>query len=117
MVNADQAVKDQGLSMGGNMTAVQGLSTELGAFIAGVMLSTTEQQESALVQLEHIKGFFISLFIASTGLVMSPQFLMQHLRVLAGGVALTILAKTTLVRALLPMSWDVDCTYILGPQN
>lgn len=64
--------------------APQGLSTELGAFVAGVMLSSTDQQEHALSQLEHIKHFFLSLFIASTGLVMSPGFLMHHLRVLAG---------------------------------
>ena len=63
---------------------VQGLSTELGAFVAGVMLSATDQQEHALSQLEHVKHFFLSLFIASTGLVMSPGFLMQHLKILAG---------------------------------
>ncbi len=66
--------------------ACQGLSTELGAFVAGVMLSTTEQQEHALSQLEHVRNFFLSLFIASIGLVMSPSFLMQHLKVLAGGM-------------------------------
>lgn len=63
---------------------MQGLSTELGAFVAGVMLSTTDQQEHALNQLENVRNFFLSLFIASTGLVMSPAFLMQHLKVLAG---------------------------------
>ncbi len=31
---------------------MQGLSTELGAFVAGVMLSTTDQQENALHHLE-----------------------------------------------------------------
>lgn len=76
----------------------QGLSTELGAFMAGVMLSATEQQDSALHQLENIKGFFLSLFICSTGLVMSPVFLAAHMRVLAGGVLLTVLAKTVVVR-------------------
>jgi hypothetical protein len=34
--------------------ALQGLSTELGAFVAGVMLSTTDQQEHALHQLEQV---------------------------------------------------------------
>ena len=67
----------------------QGLSTELGAFVAGVMLSATDQQEHALSQLEHVKHFFLSLFIASTGLVMSPGFLMQHLKILAGMPALS----------------------------
>lgn len=78
--------------------ACQGLSTELGAFVAGVMLSATEQQENALHQLEHLKQFFLSLFICSTGLIMSPTFLAQHLRVLAGGLVVTVLAKTVLVR-------------------
>ena len=75
----------------------QGLSTELGAFIAGVMLSATEQQENALGQLQHVAQFFVALFICSTGLVMSPTFLAQHLRVLAGGLVVTVLAKTVLV--------------------
>ncbi len=63
------------------------------------MLSATEQQEHALGQLEHLKQFFLSLFICSTGLVMSPTFLAQHMRVLAGGLVITVLAKTVLVRA------------------
>lgn len=62
------------------------------------MLSATEQQEATLHELQHIKHFFLSLFISSTGLVMSPTFLMQHLRILAGGVVLTIVAKTLLVQ-------------------
>lgn len=74
-----------------------GLSTELGAFVAGVMLSSTDQQETMLHELEHIKHFFLSLFISSTGLVMSPTFLMQHLRILTGGVVLIIAAKTLLI--------------------
>ena len=76
---------------------VQGLSTELGAFVAGVMMSATEQQENTLHQLEPLKQFFLSLFICSTGLIMSPTFLAQHLRVLAGGLVVTVLSKTVLV--------------------
>ncbi len=76
---------------------VQGLSTELGAFVAGVMMSATEQQENTLHQLEPLKQFFLSLFICSTGLIMSPKFLAQHLRVLAGGLVVTVLSKTVLV--------------------
>ena len=70
------------------------------------MLSATEQQEAMLHELQHIKHFFLSLFISSTGLVMSPTFLMQHLRVLAGGVVLTIVAKTLLVGPQLPHSFS-----------
>ena len=76
----------------------QGLSTELGAFVAGVMLSATDQQEHCLALLEHLKQFFLSLFVSSIGLVISPTFLAQHLRVLAGGLVLTIACKTILAR-------------------
>ncbi len=44
-----------------------------------------------------VKGFFMSLFIASTGLVMSPRFLAAHLPVLAAGVFLVVLGKGVLV--------------------
>ncbi len=76
---------------------MQGLSSELGAFVAGVMLSSTDQQEHCLNQLTSIRHFFMSLFISTTGLVMSPRFLLQHLPVLAGGVLVCIICKTTLV--------------------
>ena len=75
----------------------QGLSSELGAFVAGVMLSSTDQQEHCLSQLTSIRHFFMSLFISTTGLVMSPRFLLQHLPVLAGGVLVCIICKTCLV--------------------
>lgn len=92
---------------------MQGLSTELGAFIAGVMLSSTDQQENALHHLEQIKGFFISLFIASTGLIMSPKFLLQHLPILAAGVFLVVVGKTVLVR--LSMLFSRKCGRLCCP--
>ena len=82
----------------GLLVVMQGLSTELGAFIAGVMLSSTDQQELCLHNLESIKHFFLTLFISSMGLVMSPVFLLQHLPVLAGGVLMCVICKSILVR-------------------
>ena len=74
----------------------QGLSTELGAFIGGVMLSTTDQQESALHAIEAVVKMFVALFIASTGLILSPVFLIQHLPVLTAGLLLVVVTKTLL---------------------
>ena len=48
--------------------------------------------------LAQIKSFFISLFIASTGLVMSPVFLAQHLPILTAGLILVVISKTVVVR-------------------
>ncbi|KAL0035080.1 hypothetical protein WJX79_010456 [Trebouxia sp. C0005] len=80
-----------------------GLSSELGAFVAGVMLSSTDQQEHCLSQLTSIRHFFMSLFISTTGLVMSPRFLLQHLPVLAGGVVVCIICKTCLISGVVYM--------------
>ena len=46
------------------------------------------------------KSFFISLFIASTGLVMSPVFLAMHLPILTAGLILVVISKTVVVRAV-----------------
>ncbi|DBA96469.1 hypothetical protein WJX77_004607 [Trebouxia sp. C0004] len=80
-----------------------GLSSELGAFVAGVMLSSTDQQEHCLSQLTSIRHFFMSLFISTTGLVMSPRFLLQHLPVLAGGVLVCIICKTCVISGVVYM--------------
>lgn len=42
--------------------------------------------------------FFLSLFISSTGLVLSPVFLMSHLPLLAMGAVAVVVTKTVLVR-------------------
>ncbi|EFN57909.1 hypothetical protein CHLNCDRAFT_7714, partial [Chlorella variabilis] len=78
-------------------TARQGISAELGAFVAGVMLSATEQQESVLHNIEPVTQFFLTLFISSTGLVLSPVFLLDHLPILAAGALAVIIAKTVLI--------------------
>ncbi|PSC72593.1 K(+) efflux antiporter 4-like isoform A [Micractinium conductrix] len=81
-------------------SARQGLSAELGAFVAGVMLSATEQQEAILHHLEPVTQFFLALFISSTGLVLSPTFLVHHLPLLAAGASVVILSKTVLIAAV-----------------
>lgn len=47
---------------------------------------------------EPITHFFVALFIASIGLILSPIFLLNHLTVLAAGVSVVVIAKTALVR-------------------
>jgi Kef-type K+ transport system membrane component KefB len=79
------------------LTVKLGISAELGAFMAGVMLSATEQQEQVVTLMEPTAHFFLALFISSTGLVISPTFLLHHLPVLASGVVVLIVVKTLLV--------------------
>ena len=86
--------------LAGAGSAKVGLSTELGAFVAGVALSATDARERATAVLEPIKSLFLALFISSTGLVMSPSFLLAHARVLAGCVLLTVAAKAAVFGAV-----------------
>tara|TARA_Y100001954_G_scaffold239288_1_gene312722 strand:- start:16435 stop:18321 length:1887 start_codon:yes stop_codon:yes gene_type:complete len=74
-----------------------GLSMELGAFVAGVALSTTPYAEKTLHDLEPFRNIFTALFLTSIGLIMNPHFLWLHLDVLLLSVLLLILFKTTLI--------------------
>ena len=51
---------------------------------------------------EPVAQFFLSLFVSSTGLVLSPVFLMGHLPLLATGAMVVIVSKTVLVRGARP---------------
>eukprot|EP00243_Klebsormidium_subtile_P010895 TRINITY_DN5975_c0_g1_i3.p1 TRINITY_DN5975_c0_g1~~TRINITY_DN5975_c0_g1_i3.p1 ORF type:complete len:652 (+),score=161.58 TRINITY_DN5975_c0_g1_i3:409-2364(+) len=74
-----------------------GLSVELGAFAAGIMISSTQYQEHALHQVEPVRNVFAALFLSSIGMLMNPTFLWQHKDILCLSVVLVFVIKTTLV--------------------
>ena len=57
---------------------------------------------------EPITHFFVALFIASIGLILSPVFLLHHLSVLAAGVSVVVIGKTALVSSL-PFACGMHC--------
>lgn len=75
-----------------------GLSLELGAFVAGVMVSgTPSHAEKALHAIDGIRTLFSALFLASIGLLMNPRFLWQHLDILLVSLVVVVTAKATLI--------------------
>eukprot|EP00854_Cymbomonas_tetramitiformis_P002538 gene2538-3288_t len=74
-----------------------GLSIELGAFVAGVMVSTTEYADRTLHQIEPIRNIFAALFLASIGLIMNPSFLWHHMDILLASLLVVVTAKVTLI--------------------
>ncbi|CAI6009290.1 unnamed protein product [Closterium sp. NIES-65] len=74
-----------------------GLSLEVGAFIAGLMLSGGTYSERTLHQVEPVRNMFAALFLASIGMVMHPMFLWQHKDILLLALAVVFLGKTLLV--------------------
>jgi len=74
-----------------------GLSIELGAFVAGVMVSTTPFAEQTLHHIEPIRNIFAALFLASIGMIMNPYFLWVHLDVLFATLLVVIAFKCSLI--------------------
>ncbi|CAD7699664.1 unnamed protein product [Ostreobium quekettii] len=78
-----------------------GLSEELGAFMAGAMLSSVaDHREAALRSVDGARNVFTTLFLTSIGLVMSPTFLWEHLWFLALGLAAVFACKVAIVAAV-----------------
>ncbi|KAG0573127.1 hypothetical protein KC19_VG151000 [Ceratodon purpureus] len=74
-----------------------GLSLELGAFVAGVMISTTDLAEHTLEQVDPIRNLFASLFLASIGMLINLQFLWTHMDILLSSLILVITSKTFVI--------------------
>lgn len=74
-----------------------GLSIELGAFIAGVMVSSTTFSEQALTKIEPIRNLFAALFLTAIGMIMNPYFLWVHLDVLFATLLIIIVFKCSLI--------------------
>jgi Kef-type K+ transport system membrane component KefB len=74
-----------------------GLSIELGAFVAGVMISATPYAEQTLHHIEPIRNVFAALFLASIGMIMNPFFLWVHLDVLLASLLVVIVFKCSLI--------------------
>lgn len=73
------------------------LSIELGAFVAGVMISTTDLAEHTMQQVDPIRNLFGALFMVSIGMIMNPAFLWKHLDILLASVILVVVSKTIVV--------------------
>ncbi|KAG0479328.1 hypothetical protein HPP92_010186 [Vanilla planifolia] len=74
-----------------------GISLELGSFIAGVMISTTDFAQYTLEQVESIRNLFAALFLASIGMLIQVQFLWNHADILLASVILVVIVKTIIV--------------------
>ncbi|KAK7314915.1 hypothetical protein VNO77_33445 [Canavalia gladiata] len=71
-----------------------GLSLELGSFMAGVMISTTDFGQHTLDQVEPIRNLFAALFLSSIGMLIHVHFLWNHVDILLASVILVIVVKT-----------------------
>ncbi|KAK7270797.1 hypothetical protein RJT34_26224 [Clitoria ternatea] len=92
-----------------------GLSLELGSFMAGVMISTTDFAQHTLDQVEPIRNLFAALFLSSIGMLIHVQFLWIHVDILLASVILVVVVKTAVaVVVTKAFGYSIKTSFIVG---
>lgn len=87
-----------------------GLSASLGAFIAGLVVSSGPHRERATRYVEPFQVLFAAIFFASIGMLLDPQFLIENLPEVVTLVVVIIIVKVLtagLAARLLRQPWPV----------
>lgn len=82
------------------LTEQLGLSIEMGAFVAGLMISEVEYSDQTLTYVEPLRDIFASLFFAAIGMLIDPLFLWNNLELILGLVTLVFIGKFLIVTPL-----------------
>lgn len=79
------------------LTEYLGFSIEMGAFVAGLMISEVEYADQTLTYVEPLRDIFASLFFVTIGMLIDPLFLWNHLELILGLVFLVFVGKFSIV--------------------
>ncbi len=79
------------------LTAGLGLSIEMGAFVAGLMMAEIEYADQALAKILPLRDTFASLFFASIGMLIDPEILFNNIGWILGLVAVVMVGKATII--------------------
>ncbi len=82
------------------LTEHLGLSIEMGAFVAGLMISEVEYADQTLTYVEPLRDVFAALFFAAIGMLIDPLFLWNNLELILGLVCLVFVGKFLIVTPL-----------------
>ncbi len=85
------------------ITEKLGLSIEMGAFVAGLMISEVEYSDQTLTYVEPVRDIFASLFFASIGMLIDPVFLWNNLELILGLVAIVLIGKFLIITPLVKL--------------
>jgi CPA2 family monovalent cation:H+ antiporter-2 len=81
------------------ITQALGLSTALGAFLAGLLISESDYAHETLARLLPLRDVFVALFFVTVGALIDPPSVLSHLPLLVAIVALIVVGKL-IVRTL-----------------
>ncbi|MGD1897113.1 MAG: cation:proton antiporter [Phormidesmis sp.] len=79
------------------ITAQLGLSIEIGAFVAGLMIAEIDYADQALAKVLPLRDTFASLFFVSIGMLIDPGVLIDNFGAILGMVSLVMLGKALIV--------------------
>jgi monovalent cation:H+ antiporter-2, CPA2 family len=82
------------------LTEQLGLSIEMGAFVAGLMISEVEYADRTLSYVEPLRDIFAALFFAAVGMLIDPGFLLERWELILGLVLLVFFGKFAIVTPL-----------------
>lgn len=79
------------------LTNKLGFSIEMGAFVAGLMISEVEYADQTLTYVEPIRDIFAALFFVSVGMLIDPLFLWKNIELILGLVTIVFLGKFLII--------------------
>ncbi len=97
------------------VTGEAGVPLELGAFLAGVIVSESDYADHVLSEIAPLRDVFSGLFFVSIGMLVDPAIWARWPLLLGGAVLLTLFGKGLIVAVLaLAFRFDVRAALIAG---
>ncbi|ANV98751.1 hypothetical protein BBW65_03525 [Helicobacter enhydrae] len=78
-----------------------GFSHSLGAFVAGMVISSSRYKYQVEADLAHFRDIFLGLFFVTVGMQVNVEFLMQHFFIIGMFLLLVMLLKIGVIFAIL----------------
>lgn len=79
------------------VTSRLGLSIELGAFVAGLMVAEVDYSEQALGRVLPLRDTFASIFFVSVGMLIDPVVLLNNWVIILGLVTIVMIGKALII--------------------
>jgi CPA2 family monovalent cation:H+ antiporter-2 len=83
------------------LVSLFGVSAALGAFLAGVVLSETQENHAIFAETRPLRDLFVVLFFVTLGFLIDPAFVIANLALILGLSALVLILKFLIIFAIL----------------
>ena len=97
------------------ITSLLGLSIEMGAFVAGLMVAEVDYSEQALGRILPLRDTFACLFFASVGMLIDPEVLIDNWISILGLVTLVMIGKACVILPIvLRFGYSIKTALMVG---